>query len=233
MATLLAHCAPVTCCREDSLHTTKGAVEVNPLNETDSLPFGILPQCTSRTLEVPRCFDAGSTSASDGDMSSASKNQFDGDLLLAQARRCFMRSFIQGVQLELLLDDGSSIHVEGTFDFPVTNLVLSVNDVQRSVALDDIERVLGPEEAKEFGTTNHGFLNERCTTLMLRSLHFLTFVFGTTRHREYFQTCFQTLLATRSSSERVASLLTGEDEALPISEGRPICEVRPVTKISI
>merc|ERR1719265_1877855 len=131
------------------------------------------------------------------------------------AFQSFMRTLNQGVQLELLLDDGTSIHVEGSLDFPVANLVLTVNDVQRSVALDDIERVLGPQEAKEFGTSNHGHLNDGCVTFMLKSTHFLTFVFDTPRLREYFEACFKMLVASHRSRhdeqrERVARLLLDE-----------------------
>merc|ERR1712183_12639 len=97
--------------------------------------------------------------------------------------------------------------VECSLDFPIHHLVMSVNDVQRTVALDDIESVLGPEEAKEFGTSNNGFLNDCCITLVLRSTHFLTFVFDTSRLREYFEACFKTLIASRSrvNGEHVAA----------------------------
>lgn len=217
MTGLLAQCQPVACCQDETL--TRANAVVNPLPETLAVPWEALPQCTARALEVPRCFNAGSTCASDTDGPDGLKNPLDSDLVLNQALRCFMRSMMQGVQLELLLDDGSSIHVEATFDIPISNLLLSVNDVHRSVALDDIDRVLGPQEAKEFGTSNHGFLNERCTTLMLKSSHFLTFVFDTPRLREYFQACFKTLIASHSSGcgsvagVRIATLLPSKDEA--------------------
>lgn len=137
-------------------------------------------------------------------------SQDERSLLLNQALRCFVRSLLQGVQLELLLDDGSAVTVEVSFNFEITQLVLRVNELQRCIALDDVERVCGPDEVDHVHTSNHGWLDERCTTLVVKSQQFLTFTFDTARMREYFEACFKALVATRSAQVKKQVAEVGE-----------------------
>merc|ERR1712032_1210735 len=111
------------------------------------------------------------------------------------ALKSFIATLRQHVEVQVRLDDGRLLDVLMSLDDTGTELVLSVNNTARSVALDEVERVCGPEEAAQASTANKTQLNEKCVTLVLASTHFLTFSFDTQRLREYFQTCLRALVA--------------------------------------
>lgn len=142
-------------------------------------------------LQVPACF-TGSFSCKNHALGSSA--QADPDQVMEQVFRSFTKSMRHGVEVQVLLDDGGVLEVDASFDMNMTKLVLKVKEVERDIPLEDIEQVCGPDEAQAAGTTNREHLSERTTTLVMSSTHFLTFVFDTPRHREYFQTCLSAIV---------------------------------------
>jgi len=124
----------------------------------------------------------------------------DQQILFQQVLRSFVRSLQVGVEVQVLLDNGNAVPVEASLTEDLSRLVLRVRDVERDVGLDDIEKICGPEEARENGTTNAHFLDECCATLVLGSEQFLTFTFENKRLREYFEACLKALIAARSAA---------------------------------
>lgn len=142
-------------------------------------------------LQVPACF-TGSFSCKNHDL--ASPAEADPDQVMDQVLRSFTKSMRHGIEVQVLLDDGGVLEVDASFDMNMSKLVLKVKEVERDIPLEDIEQVCGPDEAQAAGTTNREHLSERCTTLVMSSTHFLTFVFDSPRHREYFQTCLSAIV---------------------------------------
>lgn len=120
--------------------------------------------------------------------------QNDSELLLQQALSQFNRTMQNGIEVQVLLDDGQLLNVTASLDDVATHLSLRVNESEKFVALADIEQVCGPDETHEACSTNREYLNDCCVTLVMSSTHFLTFSFDTPRMREYFETCFKALV---------------------------------------
>lgn len=134
--------------------------------------------------------------------------------LLQASLHAFTRSFFSGVCLRVLLDDGRTLFTEASLDSDLTHIVLHMTNSQRPVALRSIERLCSPEDVVRGGvqTTNAGFVDARCCTLLLGDGQFLTFVFEAVATREYFQTCLQVLLLAK---EGHGSRGVVEPEGLP------------------
>lgn len=120
--------------------------------------------------------------------------QAEDDKVLDQVLRSFTKSMRHGIEVQVLLDDGTLLEVDLSFDLAMTKLVLRVRDVEREIYLEDIEQVCGPDEAQAACVTNREHLNPRCATVVMSSTHFLSFVFDSQRHREYFQTCLSAII---------------------------------------
>lgn len=118
-----------------------------------------------------------------------------GKMLMDHALLSFVATMQHETEVSVLLDDGDFLEVVATLDSSASELLLRVNGVARSVALVDVERVCGPEEAAQACTANSSHLSDNCVTLVLSSTHFLTFAFDTKHNREYFETCLRALVA--------------------------------------
>merc|ERR1739848_950482 len=85
-----------------------------------------------------------------------------------------------------------------SLDADVTRLSLRFKSIEREIPLDDVVQVCNPDESVMHpSVTNTAHLDERCTTLVLNSTHFLTLSFDNQRQREFFETCLQALLVAR------------------------------------
>eukprot|EP00747_Dinoflagellata_sp_TGD_P167249 gnl/TRDRNA2_/TRDRNA2_191304_c0_seq1.p1 gnl/TRDRNA2_/TRDRNA2_191304_c0~~gnl/TRDRNA2_/TRDRNA2_191304_c0_seq1.p1 ORF type:complete len:360 (-),score=58.40 gnl/TRDRNA2_/TRDRNA2_191304_c0_seq1:60-1139(-) len=117
--------------------------------------------------------------------------------LLQEVMITFIRTLLRGVCIEVLLNDGTVLFLETSLNYELTHLILDANEVQRSIALQDVESVATPREIKRRNilTSIQPFLDERCCTLIIRNLDFVTFRFDTERLREYFSVCIGVLIA--------------------------------------
>lgn len=136
--------------------------------------------------------------------------------LLQASLHAFTRSFFSGVCLRVLLDDGRTLFTEASLDSDLTHIVLHMTNSQRPVALRSIERLCSPEDVVRGGvqTSNAGFVDGTCCTLLLQDGQFLTFVFDTVATREYFETCLQVLLLAK---EGYGNRGVVEPEGLPMT----------------
>lgn len=131
--------------------------------------------------------------------------------LLQMCLRTFARALLRGIRMSVLLDDGRTLLTEASLDSELTHLVLHMPNVQCPVALRCIEKICSPDEVSAGAvlTTNQAYLDERCTTLVLRGGQFLTFVFEASRSREYFEMCLKVVILAKGGS----SLGGPEDES--------------------
>jgi len=126
--------------------------------------------------------------------------QVDTDQFLIQyAVKTFLRTLLNGIVLEVVADNGSTIATDCSVDFEMRAIYLSVQSVKRRILLEEIEAVLSSEELSRIGivTSNEAYLNQCCTTLVIKDEQFLTFKFDTVRMRKYFEVCLQALIVAR------------------------------------
>jgi len=138
-----------------------------------------------------------------------------------EQRRClqasvqaFTRSLLRGISMSVLLEDGRTLLAEASLDTDLTHLVLHVPNLQHPVALRCIESVGAPYDVTQADgmTSSQAYLEERCTTLVIKGGQYLTFVFASPSTREYFEVCLKVLIVAREGavpsrsrvSERVA-----------------------------
>jgi len=129
----------------------------------------------------------------------------------------FIMSMLRGVQVHVLLDDGSLLAVEASFDVRVTRLTLRVKEVERTIPLENIERVAGPEDAQAAWSANAAHLNDCCVTLVLTDTHYLTFSFDTPKLCSYFEFCLTAVLTShrlRASKESLTLDSRQDDDEL-------------------
>lgn len=150
-------------------------------------------------------------------------------LLLKESLQSFTRSMVSGVCMRVLLDDGRTLFTETSLDSDLTHLVLNMTNMQRPVALRSIETVCTPKDMMEqdLQVSNQGFLDSRCTTLLLRDGQFISFVFDTVQTREFFEVCMKLLMIVKGfasqamQSHAETSFVMSPKQALRGSAGVP------------
>lgn len=164
-------------------------------------------------LQVPAEFDLVRLSRFGEAPASGSRTPEEQQQLLQMCLRSFARALLRGIRMSVLLDDGRTLLTEASLDSELTHLVLHMPNVQCPVALRCIEKICSPDEvsAGAVVTTNQAYLDERCTTLVLRGGQFLTFVFESSRSREYFEMCLKVVILAKGG----ASLGDGKSQNLP------------------
>lgn len=125
------------------------------------------------------------------------------EVLVHEAVGTFIRTLLRGVCIEVMLDDGSVLCPEASLNYDLTHLVLDVNEVQRAIALRDVESIATPAdlEQRNILASIRPHLDQRCCTLIIRGFEFVTFRLDTERHREYFAACLAFLISRGSSRE--------------------------------
>lgn len=164
-------------------------------------------------LQVPAEFDLVRLDRF-GDASYSSRSPEEQQHLLQKCLRTFARALLRGIRMSVLLDDGRTLLTEASLDSELTHLVLHMPNVQCPVALRCIEKICSPDEvtAGAVLTTNQAYLDERCTTLVLRGGQFLTFVFETCKSREYFEMCLKVLILAKASGLGTAPIGSAEPQ---------------------
>jgi len=169
-----------------------------PIGEQQGVRSGLAAAATATRkgppmLQVPNEFDGVSLDCSQTPVSAEQRR------LLQASLRIFTRSLLRGVCMNVLLDDGRTLFAEASLDTELTHLVLHMPNIQCPVALKCIESICAPEDvmADSVVASNQAFLDDRCTTLVIRDGQFLTFVFDTPRTREYFETCLKIIIMAK------------------------------------
>mmetsp|Transcript_107695 Transcript_107695/g.170007 ORF Transcript_107695/g.170007 Transcript_107695/m.170007 type:complete len:267 (-) Transcript_107695:30-830(-) len=204
-----ASCRPVVCCNcteESELLTAawRESVEIDDV---------VLPKVHSQSagketynsmggappiLQAPAEFE-GMRSIGSLDLTTP-KSATDQQQLLQVCLRSFTQSLLRGTRMSLLLDDGRTLLTNVALDSDVTHLVLHMPTTQCPVSLKSITSICSPDEVAE-GTiafANKEHLDERCSTLVLQTGQFLTFVFDSSRTREYFEMCMKVVLLVKN-----------------------------------
>lgn len=153
-----------------------------------SLSSRHLQRPLQRALEVPPCFSYWCEEGVQLSSEDSNKKMHD------QVVSTFIMSMLRGVQVHVLLDDGSLLAVEASFDVRITRLTLRVREVERNIPLENIERVAGPEDAQAAWNTNAVHLTDCCMTLVFTDTHYLTFSFETPKLCSYFEFCLSAVL---------------------------------------
>mmetsp|Transcript_69052 Transcript_69052/g.179476 ORF Transcript_69052/g.179476 Transcript_69052/m.179476 type:complete len:381 (+) Transcript_69052:29-1171(+) len=110
----------------------------------------------------------------------------------------FVRTFVRGAYLEVLLDDGSSIWPQVSLDYGVTTLRFDFGGSRTSIGLRDVEQVCLP---RDFDTMSdvflvvRPFLNDSCCVLVTHGFGSLACRFESPRLCEYFATCLHLVVA--------------------------------------
>lgn len=170
-------------------------------------------------LQVPPEFDLVRLDKYREAPSSDSRTPEEQQRLLQVCLRSFARALLRGIRMSVLLDDGRTLLTEASLDSELTHLVLHMPNVQCPVALRSIEKICSPDEvtAGAVLTTNQAYLDERCTTLVLRGGQFLTFVFEAFRAREYFEMCLKVVILAKGTTLGAPPAGSGESQDDPPS----------------
>jgi len=153
-------------------------------------------------LQVPPEFDLVRIDRFGESPGASSRTAEEQQQLLQVCLRTFARALLRGIRMSVLLDDGRTLLTEASLDSELTHLVLHMPNVQCPVALRCIEKICSPDEVSAGAvlTTNQAYLDERCTTLVLRGGQFLTFVFEASRSREYFEMCLKVVILAKGGA---------------------------------
>lgn len=153
-------------------------------------------------LQVPPEFDLVRLDRFGDSPGASSRTPEEQQQLLQMCLRTFARALLRGIRMSVLLDDGRTLLTEASLDSELTHLVLHMPNVQCPVALRCIEKICSPDEVSAGAvlTTNQAYLDERCTTLVLRGGQFLTFVFEASRSREYFEMCLKVVILAKGGA---------------------------------
>lgn len=168
-------------------------------------------------LQVPPEFDLVRLDRFGEAAGAGSRTPEEQQRLLQMCLKTFARALLRGIRMSVLLDDGRTLLTEASLDSELTHLVLHMPNVQCPVALRCIEKICSPDEVSAGAvlTTNQAYLDERCTTLVLRGGQFLTFVFEASRSREYFEMCLKVVILAKGGG----AATEGGDE--PVEEPGP------------
>merc|ERR1719174_331448 len=173
-------------------------------------------------LQVPAEFDSVRLGGFN-EVSPSTRTPEEQQRLLQTCLRTFARALLRGIRMSVLLDDGRTLLTEASLDSELTHLVLHMPNVQCPVALRCVEKICSPDEVAtgSVHTTNQAYLDERCTTLVLRGGQFLTFVFETSKTREYFEMCLKVVILAKGTGFGAAPAGSGESQSDPPSPSHP------------
>merc|ERR1719387_2623463 len=120
---------------------------------------------------------------------------------LQQSMRSFVRTMVQGVSLEMVLDKRTTLQTQCFLDKDLQKLLLHVGQDRHMILIHDIERVLGPDEAVNcgIGRRRKMIADEASATLVMTGSLFVTLRLDSPLAREYFEVCIRVLRAMRDS----------------------------------
>lgn len=151
----------------------------------------------SRVLRVPPDFSmrSGSDSTNTGRASQSSEQRASDMKKLQGVIRDFVKEVLRGIELDVVLEDGSCMSCNCWMDSRLSVLSLRVRDVVREICMSDIDQICSGKELKTIRTTTP--LDKNCTTFVLANDQCVTFKFPDVQAREHFATCMKVLrLAT-------------------------------------
>jgi len=149
------------------------------------------------TLHVPADFSvrtadsAASSSVGSGYASLTEEQKAREMAKLQNMIRGFVREVLQGVHLDVVLEDASLMPCRCCMDNKLSVLSLQVGDIVRHIAMTSIQEICSGKELKHIRTTTP--LDDLCATLVMRNDQCVTFKFKNVQAREHFATCMKVL----------------------------------------
>merc|ERR1719188_1975276 len=105
--------------------------------------------------------------------------------------RDFVKEVLQGVVLDVVLEDGSLLPCRCTMDNRLCIVSLQVRDIVRHIRMTDIQEICSGKELQNIHTTTP--LDELCVTFAMSNDQCVTFKFKDVPAREHFSTCMKVL----------------------------------------
>jgi len=112
-------------------------------------------------------------------------------LKLQDMVKSFVREMLQGVLLDVVLEDGSLMTCRCRMDNRLVVLSLQVREVLREIRMLDIQEVCSGDELERINTTTP--LDDLCVTLVMVNDQCVSFKFRDTLSREHFATSLKIL----------------------------------------
>lgn len=133
-------------------------------------------------------------------------------LMFQEAMKFFLRSLLQGIVAELVLDTGQVVSVEFSLDLDAENFIMvNKRHIRKSIPIQDVRAVEPPHE--KWPVAKHA--DSKCISLLLPEEQFITLRFLTVRGRKFFAACTRVLVvaALRERSAEEGRLAPGKDAA--------------------
>jgi len=105
--------------------------------------------------------------------------------------RDFVKEVLQGVVLDVVLEDGSLLPCKCTMDNRLTIISLQVREIIRHIRLIDVQEICSGKELQNIHTTTP--LDDFCVTFAMSNDQCVTFKFKNVAAREHFSTCMKVL----------------------------------------
>mmetsp|Transcript_58691 Transcript_58691/g.164685 ORF Transcript_58691/g.164685 Transcript_58691/m.164685 type:complete len:194 (+) Transcript_58691:147-728(+) len=148
-----------------------------------------------KTLHVPPDFSIRSVdstaSAGSGYVSLNEEQKAREMTKLQHMIRDFVMEFLQGVYLDVVLEDGSLVPCKCIMDSKLSVLMLQVQSTTRSIDLTNIQEICSGQDLRDLQVTTP--LDDLCATLVMTDDQCVSFKFADVQAREHFATCMKVL----------------------------------------
>jgi len=112
-------------------------------------------------------------------------------LKLQEMIKVFVKEVLQGVLLDVVLEDGSLMACRCRMDNKLSIVSLQVRDIVRDIRMTDIQEICSGKELERINTTTP--LDDLCATLVMSNDQCVSFKFKDVLAREHFATCMKVL----------------------------------------
>mmetsp|Transcript_135429 Transcript_135429/g.235527 ORF Transcript_135429/g.235527 Transcript_135429/m.235527 type:complete len:209 (-) Transcript_135429:163-789(-) len=147
-----------------------------------------------KTLNVPADFSVrsvDSASTGSGYVSLTEEQKAREMMKLQNMIREFVKEVLQGVFLDVVLEDGQTMSCRCCMDNKLTVISLQVRDIVRQISMTEIQEICSGKELRNLRTTTP--LDDLCTTLVMSNDQCVSFKFKDVPAREHFATCMKVL----------------------------------------
>lgn len=147
-----------------------------------------------KTLHVPPDFSVrsvDSASTGSGYVSLTEEQKAREMMKLQNMIREFVKEVLQGVYLDVVLEDGQLMSCRCCMDNKLSIISLQVRDIVRQISMTEIQEICSGKELRNLRTTTP--LDDLCATLVMSNDQCVSFKFKDIPAREHFATCMKVL----------------------------------------
>lgn len=138
-----------------------------------------------------RSVDSASSSTGSGYVSLTEEQKAREMTKLQNMIKDFVKEVLQGVFLDVVLEDGSLMSCRCCMDNKLSILSLQVRDIVRHISMTEIQEICSGKELRNIRTTTP--LDDLCATLVMANDQCVSFKFKDVPAREHFATCMKVL----------------------------------------